>query len=216
MPYPIEQKLVIAVASSALFDLSESDRVFKDRGVDEYRAFQRENENVVLPPGVAFPLIRRILRLNDGLPEADGPVEVVLLSRNDPDTGLRVFNSIERYGLAISRAAFVSGSNPHRYMTPFNACLFLSKDADDVRAAVNRGLPAGRVFPTGFADQEDDVELRIAFDFDGVVADDTAEAVFRKGGLAAFQEAEVRLAGEPHKGGPLERFFREIGRLQAR
>ncbi len=216
MPYPIEQKLVIAVASSALFDLTESDRVYRDRGVEEYRRFQRENENVVLPRGVAFPLIRRILRLNDGLPEAEGPVEVVLLSRNDPDTGLRVFNSIEHYGLAISRAAFVSGQNPHRYMLPFNASLFLSKDANDVMAAVKRGLPAGRVFPTEFADREDDAELRIAFDFDGVVADDAAEAVFRNGGLAAFQEAEVRLAAQPHKGGPLERFFREIARLQAR
>lgn len=214
MAYPIEAKVVIAIASSALFDLSESDRVFKERGLEEYRRHQRENENVVLNPGVAFPLIKRILSLNDGLPEPERPVEVILLSRNDPDTGLRVFNSIEHHQLAISRAAFVNGGNPYRYMNSFNASLFLSGSATDVRLAVMRGLPAGRVFPTQFADREADLELRIAFDFDGVVADDAAEAVFQEGGLEAFQTTEREHAAEPHRGGPLVRFFREIARLQ--
>jgi 5'-nucleotidase len=109
MAYPIEKKLVIAVASSALFDLSESDKVYRDKGVDIYRKYQRKKENVTLQPGVAFPLVRRLLRLNDGFVEADAPVEVVLLSRNDPDTGLRVVNSIEKHGLPMSRAVFVSG-----------------------------------------------------------------------------------------------------------
>src|SRR2546422_981192 len=214
MAYPIENKLVIAIASSALFDLTESDRVFREQGEEAYRLYQRDNVTVVLQPGVAFPLIKRMLRLNDGLAEGDRPVEVVLLSRNDPDTGLRVFNSIEHHRLDISRAAFVNGGNPFRYMSGFNASLFLSANAADVKSAVQRGLPAGRVFPTSFADREDDLELRIAFDFDGVVADDSAEAVFKKDGLPAFQEGERKLAAEPHKGGPLERFFREIARLQ--
>ena len=212
MPYPIEDKLVIAVASSALFDLSESDRVFHERGVEEYRRYQRENENVVLGPGVAFPLIKRILRLNEGA--AESLVEVILLSRNDPDTGLRVFNSIEHYKLDISRAAFVSGGNPFRYMNAFNASLFLSASADDVRKAVERGLPAGRVFPTTFTDREDDLELRIAFDFDGVIADDSAEIVFKKDGLDAFRASEEQRAAEPLEKGPLGKFFFEIARLQ--
>jgi 5'-nucleotidase len=212
MVYRIEEKLVIAVASSALFDLSESDGVFRERGLEDYRRYQRENENVPLQPGVAFPLIRRILALNRG--GDDSPVEVILLSRNDPDTGLRVFKSIQHHGLPITRAAFVNGGNPFRYMNAFNASLFLSANEMDVRNAVERGLPAGRVFPTSFADREEDVELRIAFDFDGVVADDSAEAVFKSDGLAAFQEAERRKAAQPMNPGPLAKFFREVARLQ--
>src|SRR5438128_11340693 len=100
MPYPIDDKLVMAIASSALFDLSESDRVYRERGVDEYRQYQRDNENVLLPRGVAFPLIHRLLGLN-GTDDSDKPVEVVLLSRNDPDTGNRVFKSIKSYKLDI-------------------------------------------------------------------------------------------------------------------
>jgi 5'-nucleotidase len=212
MPYPIENKLVIAVASSALFDLSESDRVFREQGVEVYRRYQRDNENTVLGAGVAMPLIKRLLRLNDGVTES--LVEVILLSRNDPDTGLRVFNSIEHYNLDISRAVFVSGGNPFRYMNAFNASLFLSASADDVRRAVDRGLPAGRVFPTTYADKEDDLELRIAFDFDGIVVDDSAEVVFKRDSLDAFRASEQDHAAEPLAKGPLGKFFSEIARLQ--
>lgn len=214
MGYPIDKKLVIAVASSALFDLSESDWVFRDSGVELYRKHQRENEDVVLKPGVAFPLISRILTINDGVSELDAPVEIVLLSRNDPDTGLRVFNSIESYGLRISRASFVSGKDPFRYLEAFNGALFLSANADDVRRACQRGLPAGIVFPTKYLDAGVDVELRIAFDFDGVVADDSAEAVFMGGGLTEFHKSEQRQAADPLAGGPLVRFFQEIAKLQ--
>jgi 5'-nucleotidase len=214
LAYPIEKKLVIAVASSALFDLSESDKVYREKGVEAYRSYQRKKENTTLRPGVAFPLVRRMLRLNEGFKEADAPVEVVLLSRNDPDTGLRVVNSIEKHKLTMSRAIFVSGSNPFRYMNALNASLFLSANVADVRNAVGKGLPAGRVFPTTFADSDDDQELRIAFDFDGVVADDSSEAVYKKKGLRAFQQSEVAHAMEPLREGPLARFFREISRLQ--
>lgn len=214
MAYPIQEKLVIAVASSALFDLSESDRVFREQGEDAYRKYQRRKENVKLSAGVAFPLVRRLLRLNDGQDADKAPVEVVLMSKNDPDTGLRVMNSIEKHDLAISRALFVTGGNPFRYMNAFNASLFLSANPEDVRQAVGRGLPAGRVFPTAFADDPNDDELRIAFDFDGVIADDSSEAVYKRKGLTAFQETEVQKALEPLREGPLARFFREVSRLQ--
>lgn len=214
MPYPIDKKLVIAVASSALFDLSKSEKVFREQGLGAYRKYQRKNENITLARGVAFPLVLRLLRLNDGLKDNDAPVEVVLLSKNDPDSGLRVFNSIEKNKLAISRAAFVNGGNPFLYMNSFNASLFLSANEADVRNAVQRGLPAGRVFPTQFTDAGDDAELRVAFDFDGVIAHDASEAVFKKKGLKAFLESEVQQAMKPLKDGPLARFFREISRLQ--
>lgn len=214
MVYPIDGKLVITLASSALFDLADSDRVYRERGIEEYREYQRDNETVALKPGPAFPLVRRLLRLNEGVSETEAPVEVILLSRNDPDTGLRVMNSIQTHGLGMSRAVFVNGGNPFRYMDALNASLFLSANAEDVRTAVDQGLPAGRVFPSGFADEEGDLELRIAFDFDGVVADDSAEAVHQEGGLGAFRKSEVELAAEPLKQGPLGKFFGEIARLQ--
>jgi 5'-nucleotidase len=215
LPYPIDGKLVIALASSALFDLSESDRVYHERGVEEYRKFQRDHESVVLTPGVAYPLIRRLLALNGGA-EDDKPIEVILLSRNDPDTGLRVFKSIEHHRLDITRAAFVSGSTPFRYLEAFNAALFLSANANDIREAVMRGAPAGQVMPTEFIDDAADATLRIAFDFDGILADDSAEAVFKSSGLAAFHSSEAQAAAVPMPAGPLSKFFREVAKLQQR
>lgn len=214
MPYALDDKLVVAVASSALFDLSESDRVYREKGEEEYRAFQRTNEAVTLGKGVAFPLIRRLLSLN-GPSDADRFVEVILLSRNDPDTGLRVFKSIQHYGLDITRAAFVKGKMPFRYLRPFNAALFLSANEDDVRQAIHRGAPAGQVLPTGFVD-DGHTELRIAFDFDGIIADDSSEAVFKSDGLAAFLAAEAQAAAIPMPAGPLSKFFIEVAKLQKR
>jgi 5'-nucleotidase len=213
MAYPIDQRLVIAIASSALFDLTESDRVYREQDLEAYRAYQRERENVTLPVGVAFPLIRRILALNDPK-NGYQPIEVVLLSRNDPDTGLRVFKSIERHGLDISRAAFVSGRDPFRYLAAFNTCLFLSANAEDVSHALSMNVAAGRVFPTQFSDDGADNELRIAFDFDGVIADDSAEAVFKQQKLPGFFRSEVENATIPLPIGPLHRFFTEIASIQ--
>ena len=214
MAYPIDKKMVIAVASTALFDLEESDKVFREQGLGAYRDYQIAHEVDILAPGVAFPFVRRLLRLNEGFEEAQAPVEVVLLSRNDANTGLRVFNSIEAHKLGISRAAFVKGDNPFRYMAAFNASLFISADADGVQQAIAQGLPAGLVFPTSFADKSDDAELRIAFDFDGVLADDSAEKVYRKQGAKTYHQAEVEHAMEPLGKGPLSRFFEEVAHLQ--
>lgn len=214
MAYSLDDKLVIAIASSALFDLSASDLVYREKGKVEYRRYQRANENVVLLPGVAFPLIKRLLSLN-GPTDAERVVEVVLLSRNDPDTGLRVFKSIAHHRLDITRAAFVSGRTPYRYLAPLNASLFLSANEADVREAVIRGAPAGQVLPTEFVDDPMDMELRIAFDFDGIIGDDSAEVVFKSSGLKAFLDAEAEAAAVPMPAGPLAKFFREIAKLQS-
>jgi len=213
--YPIDSKLVIAIASSALFDLSEPDRVFREQGLASYRQYQREHEDDCLPPGVAFPLVRRLLSLNEISP-SEALIEVVLVSRNDPDTGLRVFKSIQSSGLDISRAAFTGGKGPFRYLAAFNAALFLSANADDVRHAVMRGAPAGLVFPTDFVDDLADPEVRIAFDFDGIIADDSAESIFQSSGLQAFLAAETDAAAVPLPAGPLSRLFRELAALQRR
>lgn len=212
MPFEIENKFVIAVASSALFDLSESDKVFRDKGEDIYRKYQHEHENEVFNTGVAYPLIKRLLNIDT----ENMPVEVILLSRNDPDTGLRVFKSIEHYGLPISRAAFVAGNNPFEYMDAFNASLFLSGNPKDVKEAVEHGFPAGCMYPSDYVDDDEDSELRIAFDFDGIIADDSAETVYQQGAIELFHAHEKLKAEEPLPPGPLLRFFSEISKLQKR
>jgi len=178
MPYPIDRKLVIAISSSALFDLSESDKIFREKGVASYKKFQEKNIDKILDKGAAFPFIRRLLNINKSFPRRQ-PVEVILLSRNSPETGMRVFRSIREYGLDITRAGFFSGESPYKYIPAFNTSLFLSANAEDVTNAINSGIPAGRIIENRIEDDEEDKELRIAFDFDGVLADDSAEKVYQ-------------------------------------
>ena len=214
MAYPIEQKLVISVASSALFDLSESDQIYQKRGVEEYRKHQEQNLDVPFAKGVAFPFIRRFLNINHAFPE-QSPVEVVLLSRNSSETGLRIFRSTKHYGLDISRAAFMAGRSPHEYIPAFNASLFLSANVNDVQNAIDANYPAGVVLPTKIYDDEFDNELRVAFDFDGVVADDEAESVFkRNNNLDEFQAHETEKQDIPHQPGPLADLFRKLSSMQ--
>lgn len=211
MAYDLSEKLVVAVASSALFDLTESDEVFRTKGEKAYRAYQRKNERDVLQPGVVFPLVKRLLSLND---EETAPIEIVLFSRNDPDTGLRVFHSIQHYGLDISRAVFCTGKNPYHYMGAFRAALFLSGNLDDVKEAIRQGYPAGYVSETGYEEDEADTQLRLAFDFDAVLADDSSEAVFQARGLDEYQAHEAAHGSKPLGKGPLHAFLERISVIQ--
>lgn len=211
--YPIEKKLVVAVSSSALFDLEESDRVFREKGPKEYKAFQEANIDKILGKGVAFPFIRRFLSINNRLPDRM-PVEVVLLSRNSTTTGRRVFRSIQAYGLDISRAAFLTGASPFPYIPAFNASLFLSANEADVQKAIDVNYPAGIVLPSKVVDDEDDPELRVAFDFDGVIADDESEAVYKAGDLTAFHSHETSFQTQPHNPGPLADLFQKLSSMQ--
>lgn len=213
MSFKIEEKLVVGVASSALFHLAEADEIFHNEGLSAYRKYQREHQYDVLAPGVAFPFIKRLLRFNELFPESE-PVEVVLLSHNDPDTGLRVFNSIASYKLGIVRAAFTTGDSPYKYIPAFNVALFLSANENDVRKAIGEGYAAGQVVESTASDSGDDFGLRIAFDFDGVLADDSAESVTETEGLAAFHASERANAGTPLPGGPLAVFFKRLAALR--
>ncbi|MFI3320475.1 MAG: 5'-nucleotidase [Rikenellaceae bacterium] len=214
MAYPIEKKLVIAVASSALFDLTESHRVYQEQGVDAYRRYQEEHIDDHLERGAAFPFIKRLLKLNDIFTE-EKPIEVVLLSRNNPETGLRVFRTIKHYGLDISRASFFSGESPYRYLPAFNASLFLSAERDDVVAACKEGYAAGQILSSTFKDDDEaDPELRIAFDFDGVIANDEAEKIYKKEGMEAFHNHEAELAQQPMQPGLLGNLIRRISDIQ--
>lgn len=214
MPYPIDRKLVIGVASSALFDLSESNRIFIEEGIDKYREHQEANIDIPLPKGVAFPFIRRFLGINQAFSERE-PVEVILLSKNSPETGLRVFRSIDHYSLKISRAAFIAGRSPHEYLPAFNASLFLSANPSDVRQAIDSDYPAGVVLQSKVFDEAAETELRVAFDFDGVIADDEAEAVYKKNNdLNEFQAHETAHQETPHQPGPLADLFKKLSFMQ--
>ena len=214
MAYPIERKLVIAVSSSALFNLSESNQIYLDHGVSAYRDHQEDNIDLPFPRGVAFPFIRRFLSINQSFPK-QLPVEVVLLSRNSPETGLRIFRSIKHYGLDITRAAFMAGGAPHKYLPAFNASLFLTANESDVQGAIDENYPAGVVLPSKVFDDESDKELRVAFDFDGVIADDEAESVFKKNNnLDEFQLHETEKMAVPHQPGPLADLFKKLSFMQ--
>jgi len=216
MPYELENRLVIGVASSAVFDLVASDAVFKSDGEEEYRKYQQENLNVPLPKGIAFPFIKRLLSVNDlSADPLDPLVEVILLSRNDPDTGLRVMKTIEHYGLGMTRAIFMQGISPYAYIPALNIALFLSGDKSDVEAAIKAGHPAGQVLDSAFDDDDADKTLRIAFDFDGVLAGDESETVMQSSGLSEFHAHEVKNVMEPHHPGPLKEFMVRMSKIQS-
>jgi 5'-nucleotidase len=212
MTFPTPEKLVIAISSRALFNLDEAHGVFESEGLEAYSRYQIENEHVPLEPGSAFAVVKKLLRLNDRLPEPLA-VEVVLLSRNSADTGLRVFNSIEHYGLAITRAAFCGGEPPWRYINAFGCHLFLSAEPSDVRKALENQVAAATLMARAQTDP-DSGQLRFAFDGDAVLFSDEAERVFKSEGLAAFAESERAARMEPLQGGPFKSFLGALQSLQ--
>jgi 5'-nucleotidase len=215
MPTQIDDRLIVAISSRALFDLSESHAVYEANGVEAYQQHQVAHEDEMLQPGVAFELARKLLRLNDA---GHQHVEVVLLSRNSADTGLRVFNAISHYKLGITRAVFTSGRDTARYVPALGTHLFLSADPEDVRHALESGHAAATIVPRlGYANEAgvtDDDELRIAFDGDAVLFSDEAERVYQAEGLDAFSASEVRAAETPLGGGPFKNFLAALHRIQ--
>lgn len=205
----ISNKLVIAISSRALFDLEESDAVFEKEGVDAYSMYQITHENELLQPGVAFPLVKKLLSLNKN----EHLVEIVLLSRNSADTGLRIFNSIQHYNLHITRAAFTSGKSPYQYIAAFGSHLFLSTHQEDVCHALEAGCAAAMIWPSNHEDNHPD-ELHIAFDGDAVLFTDESERIFQEQGIAAFNENESQQADKPLLGGPFKGFLQALLRLQ--
>ena len=187
-------KLIIGISSSALFNLNDCDHIYREQGRDAYIEYQKENVDVPLRLGVASPFIKRLLALNILRPE-NVPVEIVLMSRNNSETGIRVMKSIEYHQLGVSRAVFLEGKSPIKYIPSFDCSLFLSTRGSDIDLAISAGHSAGHVLKSNFIDDPNDYGLRLAFDFDGVLADDESESVFRSsGGLEAFENHERQLA----------------------
>ena len=206
--------LTVAVSSSALFDLTESDSIYQHEGLEAYRRYQIQHEEQVLEPGEGFLLVKKLLSLNDQL--GDSPVEVILLSRNSADTGLRVFNSIEAHKLNITRAAFCSGDSPYKYIRAFGSDLFLSTNAEDVRQALDQQVAAATLIGSTVAGNRRRFsnQLKIAFDGDSVLFSDEAERVFQESGLDAFSRSEASSAEEPLEGGPFKNFLFALHQLQ--
>ena len=205
--------LVIGISSRALFDMSDSHALFEARGLEAYAEYQVENENVILEPGVAFPLAKKLLALNDDGVEHPR-VEVILLSRNSADTGLRIFNTIEHHGLNIERAAFTNGESPYKYMEAYGADLLLSTNASDVRKALERGYAAATILP-GRASGDGSGQLRIAFDGDAVIFSDEAERVYQERGLEEFHNSEQQAANQPLSGGPFKGVLEALHKIQS-
>ena len=212
MPVSLHGQLVVAISSRALFDFEEENRVFEAADDRAYMALQLQRLELAATPGVAFSLVQKLLAFN-----ADGPprVEVVILSRNDPVSGMRVFRSAKHYGLSIQRGVFTRGESPWRYLRPLSAHLFLSTNEADVRSALAAGVPAARVFPhSARASTAHPSEVRIAFDGDAVLFSDEAERVFQTDGLAAFQAHEQHRAAKPLAPGPFKPLLEALQRLQ--
>ncbi len=213
MPVSLEGKLVVALSSRALFDFEEENRIFEESDDSAYMALQLDRLEEPAHPGAAFPLVKKLLAFN-----ADGRhrVEVVILSRNDPVSGLRVFRSAEAAGLPVERGVFTRGREPYHYLAPLQANLFLSANDSDVRAALAAGFPAARVYPQSFidADRHPD-EVRIAFDGDAVLFSDEAERVYQQAGLPAFVEHERHHVRRPLPPGPFKPLLEALHRLQA-
>lgn len=213
MPESLNNKIVIAISSRALFDLDDSDRIYREKNLSEYINYTLSHENEVLKPGVAFPLIRKLMNVK--YPDSqENAFEVILVSKNSANTGLRVFNSIEHYRLDITRAAFTSGRAPFEYLRAFNSSLFLSAESCDVQLALNNNYAAATILKgVNFENDESD-ELRIAFDGDAVIFSDEAEAVFQSGGLDAFQKSERENSDIPLAPGPFKAFLDALNKIQ--
>jgi 5'-nucleotidase len=213
------QKLVVAISSRALFDFEAENTVFENHNDKAYMRLQLDKLEEPAKPGVAFSLVKKLLSFNqaeDGSQLPEPRVEVVILSRNDPVSGMRVFRSAQHYGLAIQRGTFTKGEAPWRYLKPLNANLFLSVNLEDVRAALNAGVPAAQVYPLSkLASAAHPSEVRIAFDGDAVLFSDEAEQVFQAKGLDAFQKHERERAAVPLPAGPFKPLLDALQHLQA-
>ncbi len=212
MAYTLDKKLVVGISTRALFDLEKENRIFEREGLEAYRAYQKEHEDDILAPGSGFRLVENLQGLRvDG----ESITETVVISRNSSETSLRVFNSIEHYGLDIKRAVLSGGSRIGPYLRTFNTDLFLSANEEDVQDAIDGDYAAGLIYPSCYGGREDGV-IRIAFDGDAVLFSDESEKIYQEQGLEAFAEHEKVNARDPLPEGPFAAFLKTLSYIQSR
>jgi len=216
MPLSLKDYLVVGISSRALFDLEEENKIYEEKGIQEYSNYQIEHEDEILKPGAGFQLVKALLRINSLVSEKR-KTEIIIMSRNSADTSLRIFNSIEHYGLDITRAALVRGASISPYLTAFKTDLFLSANESDVQEAINAGVAAGIIcthpgFP--FDPNEEIDQIRIAFDGDAVLFSDESERIYQEQGLEAFLIHEKENARKPLPEGPFAKLLKTLSFLQ--
>ncbi|HIC12826.1 MAG TPA: 5'-nucleotidase [Sulfurimonas sp.] len=227
MAYTLDKTLVIGISATALFDLSEADKLYKkevlkhpDTAIEIYRAFMLKNEDVVLSEGIGFPLVKALLNLNRYQKKGEPPlVEVVIMSRNSPDTGVQVLNTIRELGLNVTRSAFTAGESSADYLEAFDVDLFLTTNESDAQKVIDSAVCASAVLnipPSYKPDTTDDEQVRIAFDGDAVLFDESSELVYKEEGLEAFHENETKEQNTPMKEGPFAAFLIKLAKLQER
>lgn len=214
MSYDLSQVLVVGVSSRALFNLEEENALYEQEGLETFTAFQKSHEHRILEKGTAFSLVEALLNLNHRV-EGQRLVEVVVMSRNSPDTGLRIMHSLEHYGLDIKRTALTGGEPLAPYLDAFSIDLFLSKDEDDIQVAIDHGVAAAVLYNTpepGLDAPKD--EVRLAFDADAVVFSDESEVIYKQQGLDAFLEHELRNRNSPMNEGPFAKLIKTLSSIQ--
>ncbi len=213
MPLSLSETLVVGISSRALFDLTTEDEIFKNQGIKAFRQYQKERENDILNPGTAFYLIQALLKLNEL--SSSRLVEVIVMSRNSPETGLRLLHSIEKYQLDITRSAFTGGEPLHPYIEAFDVDLFLSKDESDVQKVIDSGSAAAAIiYDPPISYESDQTTVRIAFDADAVIFSDESEQIYKKEGLKAFHENEKINEIVPLKDGPYAKLLKMLSIIQ--
>lgn len=212
MAYDLKKKLVIAISSRALFDLEDENKVFEEKGLEKYYKYQIKNENSVLKRGAAFDFVKNILKINKHFD--DKLIEVIILSRNNAATGLRIKNSIDKYNLNIERAGWTAGTPISNYLKAFDVDLFLSAHEEDVQEAINAGIAAARIIPKKYKKKSRKKDVRIAFDGDAVLFSDESEKIYQKHGLEAFVEHEKKNAKNPLPKGPFAKLLKVISKIQ--
>lgn len=212
MPYQLNDKLVIGISSRALFDLEYENQIFMEKGLEEYTRYEIEHENDILKPGTAFSLIQALLNLNTKFQK--NIVEVIIISRNSPETGLRVFNSIDHLNLGIERAGFTGGEPIKKYLAAFHVDLFLSKNEQDVQDAIDAGFAAALIYNVPKDFTPDDQEIRIAFDGDAVIFSEESEEIYQRDGLEAFLEHEKANAEKALPDGPFAKLLRTLSTIK--
>lgn len=215
MAKTLDKKLVIGISSRALFDLRKENEIFEKEGYKSYSKYQIEHEDEILKPGSGFSLVKALLKLNE-YEETRGQVEVIVMSRNSADTSLRVFKSIEYYGLDITRGVLTSGRHLSDYLSAFKTDLFLSAYSDDVQGAIDANIAAGLIYTDPDAEYpiEDMEQIRIAFDGDAVLFSEESEMIYQEHGLDAFVENEVANADKVLPEGPFANFLKTISAIQ--
>ena len=226
MAYSLENTLVIGISATALLDLSEADKLYQkefkkhpDTAIDIYRKYMLENEDKILNEGIGYPLVKALLNLNRYQKQDEAPlVEVIVMSRNSPDTGVRVLNTIREIGLNITRSAFTAGESSADYLEAFDVDLFLTTNEKDAQKVIDTGVCASAVLsiPPEYKCDIDDGQVRIAFDGDAVLFDESSELVYKEDGIEAFHKNEHNEQNIPMNEGPFASFLKKIAKLQER